>query len=153
MAGSTEAQTAAGSTIAISAGIPATVTPTGYAALTYTLIGEVTELPAMGRTYNEVTHSPLAERGVVKKKGSYNDGTLTIPAAYAPGDAGQVLVDTAVDDDDYYSFKTVLQDGTIRYSQAMVMSAPVTPGSVDSIVNVSIGLSVKSGSIVTVLPA
>lgn len=153
MAGSTDAQTAAGSTIAISAALPAAVTPTGYAALSYTLIGEVTELPAMGRTYNEVTHSPLAERGVVKLKGSYNDGTLTVPAAYAPGDAGQVLVNTALDDDDYYSFKTVLQDGTVRYCQARVMSAPITPGGVDSVVNVAIGLSVKSGSIVTVLPA
>lgn len=153
MAASTEAHTAAGTTIAISAGLPAAVTATGYAALTYTLIGEITDPGSLGRTYAVVTHSPLAERGVVKLKGSYNDGTMTLQAAYAPGDAGQILVNTAVDDDEYYSFKITFQDGEIKYCQAIVMSAPVTIGSVDSIVTVSMGLEVKSGSIKTVAPA
>lgn len=152
MAFSADAQTAAGTTIAISAAHPAAVTQTGYAALSYTTIGEVTDPGAYGRTYNTVTHSPLAERGVVKLKGSYNDGTMTLQAAYAPGDAGQVLVNTAVDTDAYYTFKVTFQDGMIVYFQAMVMSAPVTIGSVDAIVTVAIGLELKSGSIKTVAP-
>lgn len=152
MAASQDAQTAAGTTIAISAGLPASITATAYGALTYTTIGEITDPGSYGRTYNTVTHSPLAERGVVKLKGSYNDGTMTLQAAYAPGDAGQILVNTAVDSDDYYSIKITYQDGGIAYLQAMVMSAPVTVGSVDSIVNVAIGLEVKSGSIKYVAP-
>ena len=152
MAFSADAQTAAGTTIAISAGLPASVTATAYAALSFTTIGEVTDPGALGRTYNTVTHSPLAERGVVKLKGSYNDGTMTLQAAYAPGDSGQALVETAVDDDAYYSFKITFQDGMVKYFQAMVMSAPVTVGSVDAIVSVAIGLEVKSGSIKTVAP-
>lgn len=153
MAGATSAFTSAGSTIAISAALPAAVTPTGYAALTYTPIGEVTDLGAIGRTYNMVNHNPLATRGTVKLKGSYDDGTMTVQAAYAPGNTGQALVETALDDDDFYSFKVVLQDGTIKYFQAQVTSAPVNIGGVDTVTGVTLNLSIKSGTIKTVLPA
>lgn len=152
MPASTEAFTSAGSVLAISAALPATVTPTGYAALTYTTIGEVTDAGAIGRSYQTVNHNPLATRGTVKLKGSFDDGTMTVQAAYAPGDAGQALVETALDDDDFYSFRLTLQDGTIKYFQAQVMSAPVNVGSVDSITGTTFGLSIKSGTIKTVLP-
>jgi hypothetical protein len=153
MAGATSAFTSAGTSIAISAALPATVTPTAYAALTYTEIGEITDGGAIGRTYNMVNHSPLATRGVVKLKGSYDDGTMTVQAAYAPGGAGQALVETALDDDDFYSFKVTLQDGTIKFFQAQVTSAPVNIGGVDTVTGTTFNLSIKSGSIKTVLPA
>lgn len=153
MAGATEAFTSAGTTIAISAARPASVTPTAYAALTYTTVGEITDAGSIGRTYNEVTHSPLGTRGTQKLKGSYNDGTQTLQLAYAPGNAGQALIQTALDDDDYYSFKATLQDGTIAYYQALVMSAPLNIGGVDTVTNSTVGLSIKSGSIKIVLPA
>lgn len=152
MAGATEAFTSAGTTIAISAAAPATVTAAGYAALTYTEIGEITDGGAIGRTYNMVDHAPLGKRGKVKIKGSYDDGTMTIQAAYAPGDPGQALVETALDDDDFYSFEVTFQDGTIKYCSAQVTSAPVNVGGVDSITGTTFNLSIKSGSIVTVLP-
>jgi len=71
-------QTSAGSVIAISttATAPATYDATGLAALTYAAIGEVTNLGEYGRVYNLVTHNPLASRKTVKRKGSYNDGTI-----------------------------------------------------------------------------
>lgn len=153
MPANTKAMTSAGSTLAISAALPATVTPTAYAALTYTTIGEITDLGSTGRTYNEVTHSPLASRGVVKLKGSYNDGTKTVQAAYAPGDAGQTLVQTALNDDAFYSFKETLQNGAVIYYQAQVMSAPVNVGSVDTVTGTTFGISIKSGTIKVVQPA
>jgi hypothetical protein len=153
MSGATSAFTSAGTTLAISAALPASVTPTAYAALSYTTIGEITDAGEIGRTYNEVTHSPIGTRGTVKLKGSYTDGTQTLQVAYAPGDAGQVLLETALDDDAFYSFKMTLQDGTVKYYQALVMSAPVNVGGVDSVTSSTISLSIKSGSIKTVLPA
>jgi hypothetical protein len=88
----------------------------------------------------------------VKLKGSYNDGTKTVQAAYAPGNAGQALVATALDDDSFYSFKETLQDGTIKYFQAMVASAPVNVGTVDQVTGTTFNVEIKSGSIVTDLP-
>lgn len=153
MPGATSAFTAAGTILAISAGVPATLTPTAYAALTFTTIGEITGAGTVGRTYNIVNHNPLATRGTVKLKGSFDDGSVTAPAAYAPGDPGQVLVQTALDSDAFYSFKETLQDGTIIYYQGQVTAAPITADGVDSIVSTSIAIAVKSGTIKIKLPA
>jgi hypothetical protein len=153
MAGSTEAFTAAGTIISISAALPASVTASAYDALTYTEIGEVTDGGSIGRTYNMVNHLPLGKRGLVKIKGSFDDGTLTIQAAFAPGDAGQALVETALDDDAFYSIKIELQDGTKIFSQAQVTSAPVAIGTADTVVGTTFALAIKSGSIKRKLPA
>ena len=153
MPGATEAFTSAGTEYAISAARPTSLTKTAYAALSWTDIAEVTDGGSTGRTYNTVTHQPLATRGVVKLKGSYNDGDKVLQAAYAPGDPGQALVATALDDDDFYSFRETLQDGTIKYFQAQVSSAPVNIGGVDSVTGTTFNLSIKSGTIVTALPA
>lgn len=153
MPGATSAFTAAGTKLAISAGIPATLTTSAYAALTFTDIGEITGAGTVGRTYAIVNHNPLATRGTVKLKGSFDDGNVQVPAAYAPGDAGQVLVATALDSDAFFSFKETLQDGTIIFYQAQVTSAPISAEGVDSITGTTIALAVKSGSIKIELPA
>lgn len=153
MPGATEAFTSAGTTIAISASTPATIDEAGYSPLTFTDIGEVTDGGEHGRTYNIVTHNPLATRGTVKLKGSFDDGTITLQMAYAPGNAGQALLETALDDDEFYAFEITLQDGTIRYFQAMVSGNPINVGGVDSVTSATATLAIKSGTIVTVLPA
>jgi hypothetical protein len=153
MPGATSAFTSAGTSLGISATLPTALTATAYAVPVYTPIGEVTDGGALGRTYNIVNHNPLATRGTIKLKGSFDDGTMTVQLAYAPGDAGQVLVETALNSDAFYSFKLTLQDGTIKYFQAQVTSAPVNVGTVDSITGLTVNLSIKSGSIVTKLPA
>lgn len=153
MPGATAAFTSAGSSLAISATLPLSLTPTAYGVPVYTVIGEVTDAGSLGRTYNIVNHNPLATRGTVKIKGSFDDGTMTVQLAYAPGDAGQVLVETALNSDAFYAFKLLLQDGTIKYFQAQVTSAPVNVGTVDQITGLTVNLSIKSGTIVTKLPA
>lgn len=153
MPGATAAFTAAGTSLAISAALPTSLTPTAYEALTFTPIGEITGAGTVGRTYAIVNHQPLATRGVVKLKGSFDDGTVQAPAAYAPGDAGQVIVQAALDSDNFYSFRETLQDGTKIFYQAQVTSAPITADGVDSIVSTAISLAVKSGTIKIKLPA
>lgn len=152
MPGATEAFSSAGSELAISAALPATPNAAGFAALTWVDIAEITDLGSTGRTYNIINHQPLATRGVVKLKGSFNDGAKTVQAAYAPGDPGQVLVATALDDDAFYAFRETLQDGTIKYFLAQVTSAPTNVGTVDSITGTTFNLEIKSGSLLTVLP-
>lgn len=153
MPGATEASTHAGTELAICADLPASLTKTAYAALDWEPIGEVTDAGQIGRTYNLVNHSPLASRGVQQKKGSYTDGTPAVQAAYAPGDAGQIIAEEALDSDEYYAFRETLQNGTIIYYQALVTSFPVSGGGVDSIVMAPITLAAKSGSIVKAHPA
>jgi hypothetical protein len=140
------ARTTAGSTLRISAGIPATFDPAGYAALTYTKLGEVTNLGDYGREYALVTHQPIDTRGDVKLKGGFNEGSIDLELALDPADAGQIIAKAAVNSDNAYAFKLTMQSGTIRYFQALVMSTKEKPGSRDNVMGYSIKLELTSSS-------
>src|SRR6056297_2988256 len=94
--------TSAGTTIGLTGTAPTNYddnTTDGLPSLSYTLIGEVTDLGEFGREYSAVTHNPLGDRRTVKRKGSYNDGTVAMTVARVPGDGGQTILQTAVDSD------------------------------------------------------
>jgi len=135
-------QTVAGTSVHISAGIPATFDAAGYAAVTgWAKIGEITDGGSHGKTYAEVTHSPIDTRTVQKFKGSINIGTKTLQLGIDDDDAGQTLVKTARDSDNDYSFKVTYQDGAIDYFQAKVMSFEKAAAGVDSIRTATVNLA------------
>lgn len=138
-------RTTAGSRLYISAATPATFDAAGYAALAWTEIGEITDLGEFGRVFNLVTHNPVATRATVKKKGSYNDGQMTLQLAIDNADAGQIMARTALNSDNNYSFRLVDQGGTRYGMQCQVMSFPISPGGVDTIFAGSIQLEVTTG--------
>lgn len=138
--------TSAGSTLGVSAGTPATFDVTGYAALTFTSVGEVTDLGEFGREYNLVTHNPLASRGTVKKKGSFNEGAIELQLGLDTDDAGQILMKSASLSDADHSFKITTQNGDVYYMQAQVMRFKVGVGSVDSITSASATLEITTNS-------
>lgn len=139
-------RTSAGTTIKLSAGTPATFNAAGYAALTWTTIGEVTDLGEFGREYNLVTHNPLGNRGTVKKKGSFNEGSITLQLGLDTDDAGQILAKTASTSDSDYSFEIATQNGDKYYFQAQVMSFKVGVGGVDQITAATIMLEITTNS-------
>ena len=51
-----KAQTLAGSKVYISASLPATYDSAGFTALTYTEIGEISDIGTVGKEYTLVTH-------------------------------------------------------------------------------------------------
>lgn len=128
------AMPSAGTTLGISAGDPATFDETGFEALSFTAIGEITDIGGdIGRVYNLVTHNPMATRATVKKKGSYNSGSMTLTLALDADDAGQVLAAAALLSDNSYSFKITRNDLTVLYFRGVVMSFPENYGGVDAI--------------------
>lgn len=136
--------TSAGTVLSISSGSPATYDAVGFAALTWVEIGDVSDLGEFGRQYNLVTFNPLGDRRTVKRKGSYNDGTIAAQMARVPSDAGQTILTTAVDDDDSYAIKIVLQDGTIFYTTAQIMSYTTNVGNVDQITAATVNLEIDN---------
>lgn len=136
--------TSAGTTLSVSASNPATFNEAGYGALSMTLVGEVTDLGEFGREYNLVTHNPLASRGTVKKKGSFNEGAITLQLGLDNADAGQAILQAARDSDNDYSFKIALQGGDIYYFQAQVMGFKVGVGGVDQITSASVTLEITT---------
>lgn len=138
-------RSSAGSTIKISAGIPATFNSAGYAALTLTAIGEVTDLGEFGKTFNLITHNPLGTRGTTKLKGSFNEGSISMQVGLDTDDAGQILAKSAANSDNDYSFEITTQNGDKYYFQAKVMSFMTSIGSVDQVTGATIQLELTSG--------
>jgi hypothetical protein len=136
--------TVAGTTISISASLPATYDVAGYAALSYTPIGEVIDGGAHGRTYAEVTSNPIDTRATQKYKGSFNEGTKTLQLDMDNQDAGQQLVKTALNSDNDYSFEVAYPNGDIDYFIAKVMSFEKATGTVDSMRSASVTLSITT---------
>jgi hypothetical protein len=136
--------TSAGTTIAISAAAPATFDGAGYGALTYTPISEITDLGTFGKTFTLVTHNPLGNRQTIKRKGSYNNGTLSLKLARVPSDPGQALLIAARDSDSVYSFVVTLQQGTKLYFQATPLSYTTNIGTVNQITAAECALEITS---------
>ena len=116
--------TGAGTSLSISAGTPASQLAAGYAALTFTEIGNIERLGSFGATTDVITFQPL--KGPVQKhKGPTNYGSLQPSAAHDDADAGQTLLRTAADNATaLYAFKVVYPDGAIRYFQGRVFGYP-----------------------------
>lgn len=126
-------RTSAGSKLLVTASRPVTYDAVGFQALAWTEVAEITDLGEFGREYNQVTHQPLSTRRVIKRKGSFNDGSITLPMARDASDAGQGILEDALDSDDSYSYCIELQDGARFYFTAQCMSYKTNVGGVDSI--------------------
>jgi hypothetical protein len=140
------ATTAAGTTISISAGVPATQDVAGYAALTYTEIGDIESIGTFGASVNKIEFQPL--KGAKQKfKGSTDYGSLQPKLAHNKADAGQTLLRTAGDPDNnaLFAYKVVLPSGDKRYFQGRVFGYPESIDGADSVVmaNPTIEISVK----------
>jgi hypothetical protein len=118
----TTASSTSGTTIKVSAALPATYNVAGFALLTYTAAGEVTDIGEYGKEYNLITHNPIADRKTYKFKGNYNNGTLALQMASVPADAGQAILLTALDSDNSISVEITHQNGDIDYFTGKVMS-------------------------------
>lgn len=133
--------TVAGTSIWISAAAPASQTVAGFAALTWTRIGEVTNMGSVsGREYNTSTHAPIDRAQQIEKKASYKLGTTEITVGWDEDDAGQMLVAAASKDYSVPSFKVIKQNGAIRYFTAQVSKFVEENGAIDDTVTGAITL-------------
>ena len=144
--------TTAGSTIGVVASTPATLDAAGFAALSFTLVGEVTDFGEFGAVYELVTHNPIATRNTVKRKGTKNNGSTSMVIGRDRADAGQLLLQAGADGadvDTVHSFAVTLQNGDIIYFTGQIMSFTDNLGSVNNIVQ--IGCEVQIDDIVDVV--
>lgn len=138
--------TVAGTVVSISAAAPATFDGTGYAALTWTVIGNIEDGGEHGREYAEVTFNPINTRGTRKFKGSFNEGSKTLSVAYDSDDAGMVILKTALNSDSDFSFKVAYPGGDVDYFQAKVLTVTKATGGVDSMIMATITLTITTNS-------
>ena len=113
-----------GGFLSVSAPPPATFDASGYAALTWTEVGEASEVPEFGAAYSAVTFTSLKTGIEDKFHGALNYGSITIPLGYDSADAGQIILLAALASKDEISFRETRSDGTVRYIMGKVMSFP-----------------------------
>jgi hypothetical protein len=138
--------TVAGTAISISAAQPATFDSTGYAALTWTVIGNIDDGGEHGREYAEVTFNPIDTRGTRKYKGSFNEGTKTLSIGYDSDDAGMIVLKTALLSDNDFSFKVSYPGGDVDYFQGKALSLKKATGGVDTMKMATVSLSITTNA-------
>jgi hypothetical protein len=114
-----------GGFVSVSAAAPSTydtTATTGYPSLTWTEVGEVTEIPEHGPEHAEVTHTPLKTGIVDKYHGELNYGSIALPMALDKVDAGQTILRDALASKDPISVRLTYSDGSVEYTTGKVFS-------------------------------
>lgn len=122
----------AGSTFKISAGVPATFNAAGYAALTFTAVGEIDNIGEFGSTWQNESHNPVAITGTKKFKTSRDPGGLSLGMLLDTDDAGQILMKAAKDSTALYAIEIRTPEGDKYYAQALVNDFKVNVSSQSS---------------------
>lgn len=119
----------------------------------YVEVGEIADGGTFGRQYESIKANSLGNRGTRKAKGNYDDGTMSLTLNFDGEDLGQVQLDEAVDSDEYYQFKVVLNDarlpntvGTTYTFEALVMGKPTVIGTSTGVLQATVSLEINSGS-------
>jgi hypothetical protein len=119
--------TVASSQLFICASAPATNDAAGFAALTWTEVGSITNMGSVkGREYSTSTASTIGNAQDREKKGSYKLPPAEMECLWADDDDGQRMVEDAANDYSIPSFKVKKQNGKFRYFTAQVSKAPAT---------------------------
>jgi hypothetical protein len=122
-----------GGFLSVSAATPATFSVSGYAALSWTEVGEASEIPESGPAHAVNAFTPLKTGIVNKFHGELDYGSITVPLGYDSADAGQIILLAALASKNEISFRQTPSDGTVRYIMGKVTSFPrgQSVGSVD----------------------
>lgn len=143
-------QSTHGTTIGITASSPATYNAAGYDALTFTTIGEITDIGEIGGEWSKQEHKPV-NGSVVKFKGAYDPGETTFQMALDTDDAGQILAKAAMRSTANYYFKITAPNGDIYYMAAKVMSFKVNFGGSESVITASMKVDISGTGTVDVV--
>lgn len=141
------AQTSQGVVLAISKSTPATTDAAGFAALTYTTVGELTDIPEYGAETTVVTHDPLASGTTQKYKGQTNNGSSALSGALDADDAGQAIMISGAEGANKlltHSVKITLPDGAIHYYFGKIFSFKTSVGSANAIISFSSTFEIDS---------
>ena len=122
-----------GAVISVSAGAPATYDAAGFAALTYTVIGETISLGDRGQTFEDVSYNTLGDRAAKHLKGTTDQPETELEMAVDRDDAGQILMKAAKNSDAEYSFSVAYSNGEVDYFQALVYSFVVVGGDANAV--------------------
>lgn len=142
-------RTTAGTTLRISATVPATFNQAGYetifdASPEPALIGEITGYGEFDAVDALVTNEAVDSAVVEKLKGNTNMGSMQLTISLDSEDAGQILLKAGRIARGNYSFKLTLPSGDVYYFQALVMGVPKNLGTVNQVTSMGVTLEINA---------
>ena len=127
-----------GTIVSASAAQPATEDQTGYEALTYTVVGEITDIGESGGTAQITTFTPVNSGVVNKRKGSIDYGTMSLAIAKDAADTGQILLKAGFDGaqrNTVHSIKVQEPDsGDVAYFMGVISSFTTVRGDANAVI-------------------
>lgn len=110
-----------GATYSVCAGVPATFDAAGYAALVYTVIGDVESVSPFGANRPITKFTPI--NGAVQNVlGTPEFGSLDFVTGDVPSDVGQIILTAGEENGIHHSIRTVFTDGETFYYDVLVAS-------------------------------
>lgn len=128
--------TSQGTIFSVVLGEPATYDDTGFAALSFDEVGEVSDIGEFGGGAEVLTYTPLKSGTVNKLLGSINYGSIEAQFAKVFGETGQVALKAGFDGankGETHSFKVEYVDGGIEYFTGIITSFTSNVGSASSV--------------------
>ena len=146
-------RTADGTLIGVSSTLAATKDAAGFAALTFTGVGQVVDIGEIGATFADVTTYNLSSRDVVHLKGSRDWNETPITVDNDRTDAGQVILrdhhnETKVDN--RVAIKITHQNGDVEYFETLVYSFTSAALAQDTIYRANVSMRIMPGTYVFV---
>lgn len=139
--------TSTGTRLYVVAEDPATFDEAGYAALSYTEVGQVVDLPEYGPNVQVVESNPLATGITEKFKGFINYGSQSMGLEFDSADAGQQVLAAGVEGatkNQQHAIKILFQDGSVDYYSCRIFSYTKAPGSANSMVGSTVQVEINT---------
>lgn len=110
-----------GATLAVSAALPGSFNSAGYAALTWTTVGQIESITETGDNVAMIEFTPLATGRKERWNGEIDGGQITITYRYDAADAGQTILSTNNNTDTAVSWRiTDATDSKIEYCSGVL---------------------------------
>lgn len=116
------ALSSAGTTLHVSASLPATYDAAGYNALSWTQVTDTENIPEFGPSASVNTFNPIDSRITQKSTGSIDYGSVPFGFAHVDGDAGQNILASAMGNNTGISFKVTRTNSKKDYFTGIVSS-------------------------------
>jgi len=137
-----------GTTLDVSAALPASFNAAGYNALTFVTVGNIIDMGEIGKAYNAIAHQVVGKRYPEKLKGNYDIGNLTITLGKVIADAGQVIIAAGLAADTSYSFKITLPSGNTGQITGKVLKAARGGIAADGVETLVVDIAIDPESLV-----
>lgn len=143
-------QQAVGTTLGISAALPATWDEAGFVALTYATVGRITSVPPLSVTYDVATFDDLGTGEEIKFSDMMRAGDGAFVVGLDSEDAGQIIVEA--NQGEKVAICITLKGGAKYYRTGIILSYNPSNISVGGVVQAEVNMAFEKVTVKVAAP-